>query len=348
MNNIDNPDHSITHIRFDTLEITVRNIFTNKTSSAGRFWLSIINVAIIISSIALAMSTHESFFQEYQNELSFIDRVSVFLFFIDYCGNLYFAENRKKYIFSFWGFIDLISILPTILQIYSFAFLKSLKIVQALRVLRILRILKLLRVITEQSKAKKVKNPILTNLKIYFTALFMIIMICSTLMYYVEGSLYSKEAIAEGQLNLDNQNRLTNLSSTTSQLNTKFVPTDPIDGSPIPEEKRFYTSIPVAMWWCVLAISGNSEMFPVTIAGRVIACVTFLLGLVLFGVLIIIVGETIVKHFFIEHSHSNSEIKSSKSLILALMCQRNWVTAERIAEIELMSEEEIKERLKLF
>ena len=103
MNNFNNPDHSTSQIRFDTLEITLRNIFTNKTSSEGKFWLTIINIAIIVSCIALALSTHEAFFIDYENELSFIDRASVFLFFVDYCGNLYFAQNRKKYIFSFYS-----------------------------------------------------------------------------------------------------------------------------------------------------------------------------------------------------------------------------------------------------
>ena len=133
----------------------LQQAFTNPTSKAFKYWIAIINFWIYVSCISLAMETLEPFATAYKSLFWTIELVAVGFFSADYLGNVYFAKSRIKYIFSFWGFIDLISILPTILQIYSFAFLKSLKIVQALRVLRILRILKLLRVITEQSKAKK-------------------------------------------------------------------------------------------------------------------------------------------------------------------------------------------------
>jgi hypothetical protein len=334
----------------ENYEVVLRNIFANQYSQSYRIWLRLINFLIILSCLALAASTHAQFATEFADTLGLIERISIIFFSIDYLGNIYFANNRLKYIFSFWGLIDLISILPTILQIINFSFLRSIKIVQAIRVIRILRILKLMRTLIESRNGLVAKNPILTNLKIYFTALFMVIVICSSLMYYVEGGLYSEEAMRLGQQELNalvtkHNQASTEKSNTTDEI-AKFVPIDPVDGTPIAEDKRFYTSIPTTMWWCILAITGNSDMFPVTFWGRLIACFTFLAGLVLFGVLIIIVGETIIKQFFVEFEHQQTPMVSSRSTILALMTQRGWISQERLFEVEQMSEEEIKSRLK--
>jgi hypothetical protein len=103
------------------------------------------------------------------------------------------------------------------------------------------------------------------------------------------------------------------------------------------------------MWWCVLAVTGYGDMFPVTVGGRVVACMTFLLGLTLFGVLIIIVGNSIVKLFFIDPEESKSEPSlrnPSRDMILSSMVKRNWITQEKAHEIEIMSEKDIIEKFK--
>jgi voltage-gated potassium channel len=82
----------------------------------------------------------------------------------------------------------------------------------------------------------------------------------------------------------------------------KFVPSDPITGVQIPEDKRFYTSIPATMWWCVVTITstGYGDMYPVTVGGRIIAAITMFLGLVLFGILLNVVGKTLMVILFAE------------------------------------------------
>jgi hypothetical protein len=193
----------------------------------------------------------------------------------------------------------------------------------------------------------RTKNPILTNLKIYFIALFSVVMISSTLMYYVEGNLYTAEALAAGQAALDEELKLNPLPENSPPEASKFMPTDPLSGNPIPEDKRFYTSIPSAMWWCMVTLTttGYGDMFPLTAGGRIIACFTMLLGLVLFGILLNIVGKTIMVMLFGEQI-TEDEHSAKRDTILALMAKRNWITQERLEQVELLSEDEIKERLK--
>lgn len=325
----------------------MRRIFTEPTSNAFTRWVAIINFWILISCLSLAGETVEPYATEHAGLFKVIEYFAVFFFTIDYLGNLYFAKDRVKYFFSFWGLVDLISILPSYLMMMNLTALQGSKVFRVLRVVRVLRVLKMARIALQALEHKlESSNPILTNLKIYFIALFSVVMISSTLMYYVEGNLYSPEAMAKGQAILDAELKVNPLPEDAPPGADKFVPIDPISGNPIPEDKRFYTSIPAAMWWCIVTLTttGYGDMFPLTFGGRVIAGITMLMGLVLFGILLNIVGKTIMVLLFGESLTEESNAPATREAILKMMVQRQWISERRAYEIELMSEDDIIKR----
>jgi voltage-gated potassium channel len=326
----------------------LERMFKEPTSGAFQRWVGIINFWILISCLSLAGETVEPYATSYNQFFTFVEYAAVLFFTIDYLGNLYFAKDRVNYFFSFWGLVDLISILPTYLMIMNLTALQGSKVLRVLRVVRVLRVLKMARIALQQLENKKEKsNPILTNLKIYFIALFSVVMISSTLMYYVEGNLYSPEAIAHGQELLDAQIKATPLPADAPPEAAKFMPVDPISGNPIPEDKRFFTSIPAAMWWCIVTLTttGYGDMFPLTLGGRVIAGITMLLGLVLFGILLNIVGKTIMVLLFGEHLTEDSQVPATREAILKSLVSRGWMTQQRANEMDKMSEDDIKSKM---
>ena len=323
----------------------LEKIFTIPTSKAFTRWVGVINFWILISCLSLAGETVEPYATEHANTFKLIEYFAVFFFTIDYLGNLYYAKDRVKYFFSFWGLVDLISILPSYLMLMNLTALQGSKVFRVLRVVRVLRVLKMARIALQALQHKvESSNPILTNLKIYFIALFSVIMISSTLMYYVEGNLYSPEAMAKGQAAFDAELKINPLPENAPPGAEKFVPVDPISGNPIPEDKRFYTSIPAAMWWCIVTLTttGYGDMFPLTFGGRLIAGITMLFGLVLFGILLNIVGKTIMVLLFGESLTEDNTTPATREAILKMMVQRQWISEHRAYELELMSEEEIK------
>jgi voltage-gated potassium channel len=327
----------------------MRNIFTVPTSKAFTRWVAVINFWILISCLSLAGETVEPYASEHAKYFLLIEYFAVFFFTIDYLGNLYFAKDRVKYFFSFWGLVDLISILPSYLMLMNLTALQGSKVFRVLRVVRVLRVLKMARIALQALEHKvETSNPILTNLKIYFIALFSVVMISSTLMYYVEGNLYSPEAMAAGQAAFDAQLKITPLPENAPPGAEKFMPVDPISGNSIPEDKRFFTSIPTAMWWCMVTLTttGYGDMFPLTFGGRVIASMTMLMGLVLFGILLNIVGKTIMVLLFGESLTDDNTTPATREAILKMMVQRQWISEHRAYEIELMSEENIKKNCK--
>ena len=302
----------------------IHRLIHDTDHQAFKVWTWLINVLIYLSCVAIALESVESVRAEFGAELATFEWFSVAFFTLDYAFNIYTAKDRFKYVTSFWGLVDLLSILPSFLMLFNFSSVRATKILRLLRVIRILRVLKLARSAMQDVNAARdgKTNRIAANLRIYFIALFSVLMISSTLMFYVEGSLYTPEAVAEGQLHLDAISTAKGEAAGT----VKFVPSDPITGAAIPEEKRFYTSIPEAMWWCMVTLTttGYGDLYPVTVGGRLIAAVTMLLGLVLFGMLMNIVGKTLMVMLFgepvghekeEEHKTPEEKIKAAFDLL---------------------------------
>ena len=275
-------------------------MLTDPTHENYRIWQSIITIFIFASCIGLAVETVPGIADSYKLEFEILEWVSVAIFTIDYFANLLYSEERTKYAFSLWGIIDLVSILPTYLMLLNLTALQGTKVLRLLRVARVLRVLKLVRVAVSETSGAQ--NPILANLKIYFILFFSVLMISSTAMYFVEGSLYSAEAIEAGQ-------KLIDAKAEAGAEPEKFVPIDPVSGNPIPEDKRFFTSIPTAMWWCVVTMTstGYGDMFPVTVGGRIVAGITMILGLVLFAILFNVIGKTLMVVLFGEKLTASEE-----------------------------------------
>jgi voltage-gated potassium channel len=266
--------------------------FSDPTQPSYRLWQSTVAIFIFVSCIALALETVPEVEVRYHAEFLAIEWISVAIFTIDYLGTLFFSEEKAKYAFSVWGIIDLVSILPSYLMLLNLTALQGTKVLRLLRVARVLRVLKLARTaIADQAGSQ---NPILVNLRIYFIIFFSVMMISSTAMFFFEGGLYSPDAMAAGQHALDMQ------AQAAGTEPEKFMPVDPMSGSPIPEDKRFFTSIPIAMWWCIVTLTstGYGDMFPVTAGGRIVAGITMFLGLVLFGILLNVIGKTLMVVLF--------------------------------------------------
>ncbi|MFN0005315.1 MAG: ion transporter [Burkholderiaceae bacterium] len=324
----------------------LRNLFSEPSTSLYRNWKVFTNFLIIISCIAISIETVESIADKYEHYFKFLEFFTVFIFILDYLGNIAYAKKRLKYIFSFWGLIDLLSILPTLLQSFNLLGFQSVKLIRTFQVARMIRILKMLHTTIEDAQSSRANaNPIKTNLKIYFTGFFMVTMISSTLMYYVEGGFYTREALEAGQAHLDVQTRIKSSDTEIETTTPIFMPVDALTGNDIPEDKRFFTSIPNTIWWSILAITGNGDMFPVTLGGRVIACITYFLGLILFGVLINIVGKSIMTNFFIDPSAAPQV--NSKQELLSSLIQQGWIGQHEAEVLSKLSIEEINRRMRI-
>lgn len=99
-----------------------------------------VQILIVISIIAFSVETLPDLSDNLRLSLEWIERISIFIFVVEYLLRLWFAENRQKFVFSFFGIIDLLAILPFFLSTSI-----DLRSARALRLLRLFRVLKLAR-----------------------------------------------------------------------------------------------------------------------------------------------------------------------------------------------------------
>jgi voltage-gated potassium channel len=260
-----------------------------------RVWHNVLTVFIFTSCAALAMESVPDYEARFAAQFDWVEWVTVLVFTLDAAANVLLAPSPLRYLFSFWGFIDVISILPSYLMLFNLTALRGTKVIRMLRVARMLRVLKLARAARDQADEAEAHtvNPIAANLRIYFIIFFSVLMISSSSMYFVEGHLYAPEVLAAGQ-------EAVNAATPAGQPPPSYMPVDPVSGNPIPDDKRFFTSIPAAMWWCIVTMTttGYGDMYPVTVGGRVVATFTMFFGLVLFAILLNVINKTMMILFF--------------------------------------------------
>lgn len=170
-------------------KIKIHNfIYTNA------LFLKFIYGLIILNVISIIIASYKEVQIEYNSFLEYFEIISVIIFTIEYILRVWTADlnyefgtkfsKRLKYITSAYGLIDLFAILPFYLP---FIITLDLRVLRILRLFRLLRIFKLGRL----SKSLKTINSVLKDskaeLSITIFVAFILLILSSTLMYYVEN-----------------------------------------------------------------------------------------------------------------------------------------------------------------
>ena len=95
---------------------------------------NLIQILILLSVISFALETESSIRNKFSDAFLYFEIFTVTVFSIEYLSRTIFSKNRLSYIFSFYGIIDLLAILPFYLSFGIDA--------RSLRVIRLFRILK--------------------------------------------------------------------------------------------------------------------------------------------------------------------------------------------------------------
>ncbi len=149
-----------------------QEIFYNPKSKKFILVNNFLSFLTILSVISISAETVKSL-EGYKNLFYFVEIFSTIFFSIEYFGRIIGTEKKLKYIFSFFGFIDLFSVLPTILGLGNLTFLKSVRLFRILRFLRILRVTKLAKYQKSKLKEEENNNLVKINLEIYLTTFFL-------------------------------------------------------------------------------------------------------------------------------------------------------------------------------
>ena len=93
----------------------LHEIIFEADTKKGKLFDIILLIAIIISVLGVILSSVVSIDKKIGHLLKYIEWIFTLLFTIEYLLRIYSIKNSFKYIFSFMGIIDFLSIIPTYL-----------------------------------------------------------------------------------------------------------------------------------------------------------------------------------------------------------------------------------------
>ncbi len=160
-------------------------IFRTDTPLAKGFDV-ILLISILLSVIVVMLDSVPSIHLSSGEALLICEWIFTILFTIEYIVRIYSTEKRLKYIFSFYGIIDLLAILPSYVSMI-FVGTQYLMVIRILRLLRIFRILKLDRYVGASHHLISSIRASKQKIVVFLSAVFTVVVIMGAIMYIIEG-----------------------------------------------------------------------------------------------------------------------------------------------------------------
>lgn len=173
--------------------ITFPHVFTKKElghiifetdSRAGRIFDEVLLLLILLSVILVMIRSVSGIEQHYWAFLSVLSWSLTLLFAWEYILRIRTARDRKWYIFSFYGLVDFVSVIPVLFL--WFATGSNLLMIRSLRLLRLFRVFKLWRYTSASSFLRNSLKRSSAKISVFLLSVFIIVLIIGTLMYVIE------------------------------------------------------------------------------------------------------------------------------------------------------------------
>lgn len=171
-------------------------VFESDTRAGKLF--DIVLIWVIGFSVAVAMfDSIPNLSRPVSIALKILEWIFTIAFSIEYVTRIAISPKPYRYIFSFWGLVDLVSILPTYLAFFSYGF-RYLIIVRILRMLRIFRILRLVRFSRAGYAMLMSLKVSIYKIGVFFVFVMCLVILLGTIMYVVEGPENGFTSIFQG------------------------------------------------------------------------------------------------------------------------------------------------------
>lgn len=160
-------------------------IFEAETPS-GKFFDVALLWAIIISVTAVMLESIEPISEHYHRELLIVEWVCTIIFSLEYVLRIWLVRRPKKYIFSFYGIVDLLSCLPSYLALI-FTGGSHFIVIRIIRLLRMFRVLKMIGHVRGGNVILRGLTASRAKITVFFFAVLIFAMLAGTLIYIVES-----------------------------------------------------------------------------------------------------------------------------------------------------------------
>ena len=162
----------------------LRIIIEETETTSGKLFNLAIQFLVLCSVISFSLETLPNL---HPSMIVILNRVEVFIiliFSVEYLARIWVSKNSLKYVFSFYGIIDLLSILPFYLALA--VDLRILRIFRFLRLFRILKIAKFIRAIDRFYEALKIAKE---EIFLFLFATALVIYLSAAGIYFFENKV---------------------------------------------------------------------------------------------------------------------------------------------------------------
>jgi voltage-gated potassium channel len=160
-------------------------IFESETP-AGRVFDKVIIAAILVSVAVVIADSVPAMHRRFRGAFDLAEWLFTLLFTVEYLARIASVERPWRYMRSFFGVVDLLSVLPTYLAL-AFPETHALIDVRILRLLRIFRVFKLTDYIVEYQLLGDALAASRRKILVFLSAVLMVVLVLGTLLYVVEG-----------------------------------------------------------------------------------------------------------------------------------------------------------------
>lgn len=161
-------------------------IFEAETTQGRAFDIALL-ILILLSVLIVSLESVRELNDRFNEAFVFVEWVFTILFTVEYFLRIYSSPRPLRYVFSFFGLVDLLAIIPTYLSLFIVGS-QYLLVIRVLRLLRAARIFKLTRFINEGQVLTRAIRGSLVKIGVFLGAVLTIVVVIGSLMYIIEGA----------------------------------------------------------------------------------------------------------------------------------------------------------------
>lgn len=172
--------------KYEILKQKIYIIIYGSNTFAGKLFDLILLGVILLSVLLVMLESVEELDQKHHQFLIVSEWIITIVFTIEYVLRILSNKKPLKYIFSFYGIVDLISLLPMYLSFFIPGS-KMLSVIRALRLLRLFGILNLVHFTGQESQLKLAIKASRTKIIVFVYFILIVSILLGSIMYVVEG-----------------------------------------------------------------------------------------------------------------------------------------------------------------
>ncbi|GAA5222203.1 ion transporter [Membranihabitans marinus] len=174
--------------KFQSFQEKTHEIIFEADTYYGKLFDVVLLIMILSSVLVVMMDSVPRLHDKYGIILYRIEWFFTILFSVEYIMRLLAVHKPIHYARSFFGIVDILSVLPTFLSLFITG-TQVLVVIRALRLMRIFRIMGLYRFVNDSSKILSALRSSSRKIIVFLTFILLVVTILGTMLYLLESSI---------------------------------------------------------------------------------------------------------------------------------------------------------------